>query len=118
MRKLFLLPLFLFVACKPLCTAEDVIVKNLAPLVASSLQCSNVGTIQADIQSIIDKNHVCSSVTGEKQGAVAMIVCPIVAKSAVDLIGSQVPATWGCNPVSAKQGLSAAITAACNLLPF
>lgn len=112
----FLLPFFL-VSCKIGCTAETLVVQNLPPAIAGALQCKNLAQIQVDIKAVLDKTNVCP-VSKEKQGPIALLACPLVAEGAVSLLGTAIPASWGCDPVLAKQGLAAMITTVCNLLPF
>lgn len=104
--------------CKVGCDVENIVSNGLSKGIASGLSCSNQAQIQADIMLVLGKTNICTATQGKIQGAIAMVVCPIIAAEAVSLLGSRVPESWQCNPTNAGGALSGVIIAACNLLPF
>lgn len=119
MKFLSVLFLLALVSCKTPCTQDQVLTNGLAKGVATALQCQNLPQIQTDVVNMLAKANVCSATSGNlKAGPITAIVCPIVATAAVDLLGTAVPPSWQCDPAYAKSGVSVAISAACQLLPF
>lgn len=114
---ILLVGLFAFSGCKLGCDAEKVITEKLSGAIASGLQCTNQTQIQADIVSILDETNVCFK-PEEKRGPIALIVCPVLANAGVAFLGTQVPASWQCNPSVAQTGVAAVLTQFCQLLPF
>lgn len=114
---LVLIPFLFTLGCTPKqsCDIKKIVADKLAPGVSTALECKNLAQIQKDILSVLDKNSVCGVVP---VGEVAQVICPIIVKGAVSLLGSQIPSNWECNPAMASAGVEVALTAACNLLPF
>lgn len=111
-----LLSLGLF-GCKAGCDVEKVVAEGLGTAVAKVAHCSNVAKIDADMLRLIDQAKLCSrSEMQIWQGVIANIVCPIVVKAGVGVIGSQVPSDWNCD-LSAS-ALPVVLLTACETLPF
>lgn len=104
------------VGCKIEGAADGVISAGLT----KALQCQNSNQILADVSAVVAKAGLCKSECepGKKCGAIAVIACPIISQIAVTELGATIPASWQCDPAMAKEGLAAALTAACNLIPF
>lgn len=114
-----------FAGCQLACTAETVITEKLASTIASTFVCTNSAQIQSDVLEIVDVVKLCAvnekhcdhlKKLNLKQGPIANAVCPIAASAAVGILGSKIPAAWGCAPTS--PALVIAVTTACEALPF
>jgi len=107
-------------ACNVGCEVEQVISGGLATKIASLRNCKNVPQIQSDIQTILNHVNVCTlPAVQHKTGAVATIVCPILATTAVGYVDAKIPANWECDAApGADASTVALLTTACELLPF
>lgn len=107
--------------CKFGCSIQDSVSGAIASGLSGALQCTNGPQVLADVKSLVGKTNICTApaqVPGTKGGPIAMIICPVLSSLAVSELGNNIPASWGCQAGLAKGGLSAALTAACNIIPF
>lgn len=103
--------------CKAGCDVEKVVAEGLGTAVAKVAHCSNTAKVNADILRLIDQAKLCPPPQMQVwQGVIAHVVCPIVVKAGVGVIGSQVPPSWGCD-LSAS-ALPVVLLTACESLPF
>lgn len=117
---IWILPVFLLFGCNFGCTVETAAAGSIATSITAALQCANNQQVLTDVTSLLSKTGICSMnvVRGPKGGPIAAVICPVLAGLATSELANQVPASWGCNPALAQQGLAVALTAACNLIPF
>ena len=114
---LLILCILIIPSCKFGCTVEKIVVTKLSGVVANSLQCKNLAAIETDMKKFVGKVNLCKE-DKDKEGPIALFVCPLVAEAAVLYLGSKIPQQWDCNPVNASKGVYMAVLTACNLLPF
>jgi hypothetical protein len=106
-------------ACNIGCDVEKAISGGLAGKTAQLLNCRNVANIQRDVNLALSHFNVCTLPAVEhKTGVIANVVCPPLANVATAYVGSKIPADWECDPSSASQTVTMALTTACELLPF
>lgn len=103
-------------SAKQKCDVQEKFVTTITPVISSQMACSNPEAIRKDLDAALTKAGLCKkevdSISTQSIGVPAG-VCPIAAALVVEVIGSQVPAAWGCTGGNAKAGLQAALTAAC-----
>jgi len=104
------------------CTVQHAAAGAITTGVANALQCTNGAQILADVTAVIQKSNICTLPAKKPgmpmQGAIANAGCPALIPLIVTEIGTAIPASWQCNPVAAATGISAALTQACELIPF
>lgn len=107
------------------CSVETLATTAIAGAIASTDSCTNVTQMQSDIQGALGSINLCQSAavqaqlsklaqksvaSGKDKGLVGSIVCPLAVDAVMTLIGTKVPATWGC---TGSSSVSAAISLAC-----
>ena len=122
------------------CAAQQLVDVAAAGVMQSVDGCTNAAQMESDMQNMwgsinlctaastaqqvdqakkaIAKRHLSSKLksdTPAQSGIIAMIVCPLAINGLDAIIGTQVPAAWGC---TGSTSIDAAFTAACQLLPF
>ncbi len=125
---LLLLPCILFSGCNLGCEAEKVVSTRLASAIAAAATCSGVDAIQVDVLAAIDVAKLCAAkkVRDERcaefpdakapAGPIANLVCPLATAALVSVVGTKVPARYGCQLTGSP--LSALALQACLTLPF
>lgn len=84
---------------KGLCDLGKKGIEAAASGIATTLECTNVDQIKADLLAPFVEAKVCESTA---QGPIADIVCPLAAKTVVNYAASKIPEKWGCNPEKVK----------------
>lgn len=111
--------LFLVTGCKFACDVEKVVADGLGDKLYQGMVCKNPTQVKTDVLKLIDQAKLCDNAKeceGKKQGVIANIVCPLVSKAGVALLGQKVPDSWECNPQAGP--LPDLLTEYCKLLPF
>jgi hypothetical protein len=106
----------LLTSCKSGCLVEATLVDGVTSGVKTTLKCQNEAAVKADVQKLVDKLNLCPS-KAPPQGVVGL-VCSSLASLAVQQLGNKIPASWQCDPSTAETSLSAALSVACNAIPF
>jgi len=99
------------------CSAETSATSALAAFIGMQGVCSNLSAIQGDIQSYLGKANLCAAAVVPAtskglKGPIGNVICPLAVNSVLGVIGSKVPATWGCSVQDAPS--AAALSAACS----
>lgn len=123
------------------CAAQQLVDASAAGIMASVDGCTNTAQMETDMQSMWGSISLCTAAstaaqvqqakksiamraakssklkadTPQQSGIIAMIVCPLAINGLDAIIGTQVPAAWGC---TGSNSVDAVFTTACNLLPF
>lgn len=104
------------------CTLETTVASALSQSIASTLSCSNQSQIQADLLAALGKVNFCASAVmpsasasdpKKAKGILGDVVCPIAINSAMGVLGSKVPASWGCSPAASTNTLTQSLTVVC-----
>jgi len=115
MKRILLLALLVFVAAgcknKP-CSTIEPFVDTLATTFATALTCTNPEAMKIDFMAFAESKGLCKA--DAVRGPIASIACPIVVAYVVGFGSGKLPAAWGCS----GQAAAAALTVACNALPF
>lgn len=115
--KSLILSIFMLTGCKFGCDTEKVISNSLSGTIAKGLNCANQAAIQKSVEAILDKSNICTE-QDKKTGPIAMVVCPIIAETAVVYLGSKIPESWECKPATAEQTVAGVFSMFCSMLPF
>lgn len=102
----------------PGCLIQDQGVKLATNFVASTLQCSNVDVIKADLTKVVSNFGLCKA---EKPptGVLADTLCPVLTDAVVDFIAvNGIPSSWGCSATDAKALAKDKLTALCKQIPL
>lgn len=101
------------------CSAETALSGALAASVATTLQCSNLAAVQADLLAVLGKANFCAQLPAASaakksyKGAIGNLVCPIVVNSVLGVVNSKIPAAWGCVITQAPGTIGGLLTTAC-----
>lgn len=113
---LMLLPL---TSCKKTPCEESELVHKTSERLSVLWECKNPEALDKWITKIASKVGVCEEVEQKrKEGVVAMLVCPLLAKGAQRLLYSQVPKEAECNPDKVGAGVASAFNFACQFIPY
>ena len=86
----------------------------LSSTIITSLSCANTAVVQADVTTEVNKWF---ALQGQKGGPVQALCTTAIAQIVPSLIGSTVPATWGCTGVVMKDVANVIATLACSAIP-
>lgn len=102
------------------CQVETSISTSFAAGISSALTCSHQDVIQADLLAALGKTNLCTQAADiAKLKSVAAtpifgsILCPIAVQTALSLMASKIPDTWGCSPTATIGTLSDLLNKAC-----
>ncbi len=117
--KILLASLLLLTSCSWFnagCVIQSEAVKLATDTVYSTLQCDNKEAIYADLDALVSKTGICKATY--QTGTLADVACPIVSAAVIQFVATNaIPVSWGCPASDAKQKLSAALLAACKMIP-
>lgn len=133
MKYVMLMSLLLFAACTStpvpspvvpiVCSVERGLTSAFAASIGSTLNCTHLDAIQADLLGAFGKANLCPQAVPPpasqgKKGVIGTLICPLAVDAALGLLSAKIPPTWGCATQNAG-ALGAALTAACsNVVPF
>lgn len=136
MKKLLILPLFLFVGCtktttstlSPIadagCVVETAVTSGIAGSVATALTCTSVSAIQTSLQAALGNVNLCKTATTAQataasakvvtsKGLVGNIACPLAVNTVIGYLTNSIPTAWGCSAGATAASLELALTVAC-----
>jgi hypothetical protein len=99
------------VASDPICKMVFKATAGAASLVATTLQCENIGAIAADLSEPILKMGLCAETTA--QTSIAEIVCPQLSTLITALTVNAIPASWQCSATVISDMLKGQIAETC-----
>ena len=110
---MFLMLAAMLAGCKNKpCSTIEPFVDTLATTFATALTCTNPEAMKIDFMAFAESKGLCKA--DAVRGPIASIACPIVVGYVMGFGAGKLPAAWGCT----GQAAAAALTVACNALPF
>lgn len=97
MKKLLILPLFLFGCTKdssPVCEISKIVADTVGKEVAVQLDCKKPQAVVDSLFKQLEEWKVCSPT---QQGPIGEIICPRIVDSVVSGAFKQIPAAWECS---------------------